>query len=109
LRKIQKMHFLPKWYHRKVLLFEKHSENGWNSENGWIEKLMVPSESAAQQLSNEWSRWYVSTILAISVSYPWSQKSPSALKRLKAGSTYWILNQELYIISSIDDIGRFVM
>jgi hypothetical protein len=37
------MHFLPK--------------------NGWIEKLMVPSESAPQELSNEWSCQYVTTIL----------------------------------------------
>jgi hypothetical protein len=28
-----------------------------------IEKLMVPSESATQDLSNEWSYQYVSTIL----------------------------------------------
>jgi hypothetical protein len=27
------------------------------------EKLMVPSESAAQELSNEWSCQYVSTML----------------------------------------------
>jgi hypothetical protein len=38
---------------------------------GWIEKLMVPSESA-QELSNEWTCQYVSTIWgAISVSDPW--------------------------------------
>jgi hypothetical protein len=47
LRNIQKMHFPP--------------------ENGWIEKLMIPSESAPPELSNEWSCQYVS---AISVSHP---------------------------------------
>jgi hypothetical protein len=26
-----------------------------NSENGWIKSVMVPSESAPQELSNEWS------------------------------------------------------
>jgi hypothetical protein len=38
----------------------------WSSpENNWIEKLIVhvPSESAPQRLSNEWSCQYVSTIL----------------------------------------------
>jgi hypothetical protein len=30
-----------------------------------IEKLMVPSESASQELSNEWSCQYVSTILNV--------------------------------------------
>jgi hypothetical protein len=34
--------------------------------NGRIEKLMVPSESAPQELSNEWSCQYVSTILNFS-------------------------------------------
>jgi hypothetical protein len=34
-------------------------------ENGWITKQMVPSESAPQELSNEWSCEYVSTILNI--------------------------------------------
>jgi hypothetical protein len=32
-------------------------------ENEWIKKIMVPSESVPQELSNEWSRQYVSTIL----------------------------------------------
>jgi hypothetical protein len=39
-------------------------------ENGWIETLMVPSESAPQELSNEWSCQYDSIIViagAISV------------------------------------------
>jgi hypothetical protein len=32
-------------------------------ENGWIEKLMVPSEIAPQELSNEWLSQYVLTIM----------------------------------------------
>jgi hypothetical protein len=32
-------------------------------ENGWFEKLMVLSESALQELSDEWSCQYVSAIL----------------------------------------------
>jgi hypothetical protein len=32
-------------------------------ENGWIKKLMVPSETAPRDHSNEWSCQYVSTIL----------------------------------------------
>jgi hypothetical protein len=40
LRKFQKMHF--------------------PNENDWIKKLMVPSESAPQELSNEWPCRYVS-------------------------------------------------
>jgi hypothetical protein len=55
-------------------LFEKNSENVFSQKN-CIEKLMVPSESAPQELSNEWSCQYISTILiflAISlVTYPW--------------------------------------
>jgi hypothetical protein len=59
-RKIQKMNFSP--------------------ENGWIEKLMVPLESAPQEVSNEC--WYVfdNHNFAISVSCPWRQKSQSVLK-----------------------------
>jgi hypothetical protein len=39
--------------------FEKNSENAFFP---WIEKLMVLSDSAPQELSNEWSCQYVSTI-----------------------------------------------
>jgi hypothetical protein len=39
--------------------FEKNSENAFSPENGWIVKLMVPSESAPQELSIEWSCQYM--------------------------------------------------
>jgi hypothetical protein len=42
LRKTQEMHFPP--------------------ENGWFEKLLLPSQSAAQELSEEWLCQSVSTI-----------------------------------------------
>jgi hypothetical protein len=36
--------------------FVKNSENAlYSPKNHWIEKLLVPSESAPQELSNEWS------------------------------------------------------
>jgi hypothetical protein len=56
----------------------------WKFAN-WVEKLNVPSESAPQELSHEWSCQYISTILNIlgnSVSRPQWQKSPSVLKEL---------------------------
>jgi hypothetical protein len=43
-------------------VIEKMSENAFSPKNGWIEKLMVPSESA-QEHSNEWSCQYVLTVL----------------------------------------------
>jgi hypothetical protein len=56
----EKMHFS---FNSGTEVFEKNSENAFFSQNGWIEKLMVPSESAPQELSNEWSCHNVSTIL----------------------------------------------
>jgi hypothetical protein len=41
------------------------SENAFPPENGLIEKLMIPSESAPQELSNEWSYQQVWTILKV--------------------------------------------
>jgi hypothetical protein len=66
---------------RTMGFFEKNSENAFPPE-----KLMVPSNSVPQELSNEWSCQYVSKIFfwgAISMSHPWSQKSPSVLKELR--------------------------
>jgi hypothetical protein len=42
-------------------MFQENSENAF--ENDWIEEIMVPSEGAPEELSNEWSRQYVLTIL----------------------------------------------
>jgi hypothetical protein len=42
-----------------------------------IEKLIVPLESAPQELSNEWSCQYVSTLFGI-----WWRKSPSVFEEL---------------------------
>jgi hypothetical protein len=53
---------------------ELPAQSMFQPENGRIEKLMVPSESAPQELSNEW---------AISVSRPSWPKSPSVIKELK--------------------------
>jgi hypothetical protein len=41
----------------------------FSPENVCIEKLMLPSESAPQELSNEWSCQYVSTILNFGTIY----------------------------------------
>jgi hypothetical protein len=45
--------------------FEKKSENAFFPKNLLVEKLMVASESAHQELSNEWSCQYVSTVLNV--------------------------------------------
>jgi hypothetical protein len=34
---------------------EKNSENAFSLENGRLETQMIPSESAPQEFSNEWS------------------------------------------------------
>jgi hypothetical protein len=46
---MQNVSFLGLWF------FEKNSENAFCPESDRLEKLMVPSESAPQVLSNEWS------------------------------------------------------
>jgi hypothetical protein len=57
--------------------FEKNSEeNKMHHSPKMVEskKLMVPSESAPQELSNEWSCQYVSTIINILCNFcvlPW--------------------------------------
>jgi hypothetical protein len=64
LRKIKKINFAP--------------------ENDWTRKLMpvmVTSESAPQELSDEWS--CQSQVTTISVSHLWWQKSPLVLKELR--------------------------
>jgi hypothetical protein len=48
----------------KTEIFEKNSENAlFPHKMVELKKIMVPSESASQELSNEWSCQYVSTIL----------------------------------------------
>jgi hypothetical protein len=63
---------------------------------------MVPSESAPQVLSNEWSRQLVSIdnliLGANSVSCPWWQKSPSVLKHFFMNGQG--LNSHWYLLAS---------
>jgi hypothetical protein len=53
---IPRINMEPRALKRLQMFFEKNSENMYfPPENGWIEKVMVPSESAPQELSNGWS------------------------------------------------------
>jgi hypothetical protein len=87
LRKIQKMHLSP--------------------ENDWIDELMVPSEGAHQELSNEWSRQYISTIL-----YFWGKFLCPALgdrshqQSLTLLQSRHIINQSYHCSGSIEEISQ---
>jgi hypothetical protein len=47
----------------RTFFLEKFRKCSFSPKNGRIEKLMVPTDSAPQELSNEWSCQYASTVV----------------------------------------------